>query len=182
MSLDSSESKVKFCLCLISNENSPGRSHLDAADSIAWLDGDSDVAFLTPVGAPRVFDEPVVQTLLATIANDGHRVINRIIAHHRTSTRGSVKNSAPVILEDLGFCLDSSSDWLMRQGLLHHIDIAGFTKSERLDLGACCLLLVVLAFNLVVDHNIIWVVRGSHHLLSLQFLNSWAKGTTIATR
>ena len=41
---------------------------LDTADTFASLGGEADVALLTPVGGPRVLDDPVVLTLFSPVA------------------------------------------------------------------------------------------------------------------
>jgi hypothetical protein len=95
------------------------RVHLDAADSIAFDDGHSDVAIFTPVGTPRVLDYPILNSFLAdTVSNGEHSVVVLI------STCGVIKDTRGVTLENVR-CLEVDGEWLLDKGSLHLVDVAG---------------------------------------------------------
>ena len=52
-----------------------GRTHLDTADTFAFLDSKLDVALVTPRGGPRILNQPVVLAILCTVAHSQNSVV-----------------------------------------------------------------------------------------------------------
>jgi len=80
---------------------------LDSADAYALNGSDLDVALITPACSPRVSDDPVVLTSIATIADNNDGVIGG------GSTLVGVKDTAGVHLEDGLVGLNTDSNWLL---------------------------------------------------------------------
>ena len=67
---------------------------MDTADAWSVDGGDSDVAFLAPVGGPGVPDEEVVKTVLGTVADCKDGMVEG------RATVWAVDDSALVLVED----------------------------------------------------------------------------------
>ena len=97
-------------------------AHLDTADTVTVDDGELDVALFAPGGVPGVLDEPVVLTVLGTVADGEDGVIEG------GSALGGVEDTSLVSLPDHLVGLDEDGDGLLGEGGLH---LAGGVSGDR---------------------------------------------------
>ena len=76
---------------------------MDTADTRAINGSESDVTVLTPFGAPRVLDNPVVNTVLGTVTNSEDSVVN-------VDTTVLLDNTTGVINESVAASFDANGD------------------------------------------------------------------------
>jgi hypothetical protein len=106
-------------------------AHLDTADTGSIDGSELDVAINTPGGAPGVLDEPVVLSVLVTVADGEDGVVEC------GSASFGVEDTGGVGLEDVGVSLDRDGDGLSSKGSLEGGNGVGadLVGAGDLDLG-----------------------------------------------
>ena len=106
--------------------------NLDTADTIGVIHAELDVTLVTPGGVPGVLDEPVVLSILGTIADSEDGVIEV-----GSASRGG-EDTGRVGLEDHLVGLDGDGKRLLVEGSLHlglvgwgDVDKAGDLNGSR---------------------------------------------------
>lgn len=93
------------------------RVHENTADTVAILiDGDSEVAFLAPVGTPGVSDDKELLAALVAITDGGDSVVKVMTASL------TVHDTLVVELEDRAGCVDTDAGGLLFDGGLDLLD------------------------------------------------------------
>lgn len=135
------------------------RSGLDHANTVTAGGGsNTDVATLTPVGAPRVSHNPVVLTRLRVLAptNHGHGVINR------SRALISVENTALIVHEVVVSSGDSNRKDLSLKSSLPFIFVIGLDSSVLLSSNRGGVGSIILAGLLA---TLVFVISLLHHVL-----------------
>jgi len=87
--------------------------HLDTADTVALDHAELDVSLVSPGGSPRVLDEPVVATVLGTVADGKDGVIEVESAGY------VVQDTRGVVFEAILSRLNCNSSRLLSYGGFH---------------------------------------------------------------
>ena len=90
-----------------------GRIFLNTTDTFTFDHGDLDVTIFSPVSAPRVLDEPVVATVLGTVADGKDGVIEVESAGY------VVQDTRGVVFEAILSRLNGNSSRLLSYGGFH---------------------------------------------------------------
>ena len=61
-------------------ENYPDGVGLNSANAVTWLHRDAHVSRFAPLGPPGILSDPVVRTLLAAVAHQGHSMVDDSLA------------------------------------------------------------------------------------------------------
>jgi len=141
------------------------------ADTFALLghvSGNSDVALLTPGGAPRVLDEPVVSLTLSSLTNEEDTVIE-------AGSAEVLDNTTEVELESKRSTIDGNGDWSLSKSGGEGLWVLWgdiLVAREHVN-GTLCTARSI--------STLIWVVGLNVHLVSFGVVESVVHETTIAT-
>jgi len=117
---------------------------LDSANTVAFCDFESHVTILTPVGAPRVLDEPVLDTVFFTVTNDKDSVVQLCAAW-------SIIVNASLVAQYGVVCMNCDSYWsLLVQSILQVNWVSRVDLNDWVDLDISCIFLFVLTSSMSI--------------------------------
>ena len=118
---------------------------VDRANTVSLGDGNLNISAKTPVGTPRIADEPVLKAagLVETVTNNRDGVVGFDAAS------GVIEDAAGIVVEDWLTSGNGDGNWLSCNGNFHGSGSLGIHANigRKLDLGSLGLIVGASAIN-----------------------------------